>query len=27
VFGGILIIALMADGLRRGARRKGMLVV
>jgi ribose/xylose/arabinose/galactoside ABC-type transport system permease subunit len=27
VFGGILIIALMADGLRRGTRRKGMLVV
>ena len=27
VFGGILIVALMADGLRRGARRKGMLVV
>jgi ribose/xylose/arabinose/galactoside ABC-type transport system permease subunit len=27
VFGGILIIALMVDGLRRGAGRKGMLVV
>ncbi len=27
VFGGILIIALMADGLRRGTRRRGMLVV
>jgi ribose transport system permease protein len=27
VFGGILIIALMIDGLRRGTRRKGMLVV
>jgi ribose/xylose/arabinose/galactoside ABC-type transport system permease subunit len=27
VFGGILIVALMADGLRRGTRRKGMLVV
>jgi ribose/xylose/arabinose/galactoside ABC-type transport system permease subunit len=27
VFGGILIIALMADGLRSGGRRKGMLVV
>jgi ribose transport system permease protein len=27
VFGGILIIALMADGLRRGASRRGMLVV
>ena len=27
VFGGILIIALMVDGLRRGTRRRGMLVV
>jgi ribose/xylose/arabinose/galactoside ABC-type transport system permease subunit len=27
VFGSILIIALMVDGLRRGTRRKGMLVV
>jgi len=27
VFGGILIVALMVDGLRRGAGRKGMLVV
>jgi len=27
VFGGILIVALMVDGLRRGNRRRGMLVV
>lgn len=27
VFGGILIVALMIDGLRRGTRRRGMLVV
>jgi ribose transport system permease protein len=27
IFGGILIIALMIDGLRRTGRRKGMLVV
>lgn len=27
VFGGILIIALMVDGLRRGTQRRGMLVV
>ena len=27
VFGGILLTALMVDGLRRGARRRGMLVV
>jgi len=27
VFGSILIVALMVDGLRRGTRRKGMLVV
>jgi ribose/xylose/arabinose/galactoside ABC-type transport system permease subunit len=27
VFGSILIVALMVDGLRRGARRRGMLVV
>jgi ribose/xylose/arabinose/galactoside ABC-type transport system permease subunit len=27
VFGGILVIALMVDGLRRGTHRKGMLVV
>jgi ribose transport system permease protein len=27
VFGGILILALMFDGLRRGTRRRGMLVV
>jgi ribose/xylose/arabinose/galactoside ABC-type transport system permease subunit len=27
VFGGILIVALMVDGLRRGTRREGMLVV
>lgn len=27
VFGGILIVALMVDGLRRGTRRRGMLVV
>ncbi len=27
VFGGILIIALMVDGMRRGTRRRGMLVV
>jgi ribose transport system permease protein len=26
VFGGILIIALMVDGLRRGSRRRGTLV-
>jgi ribose/xylose/arabinose/galactoside ABC-type transport system permease subunit len=27
VFGGILIVALMVDGIRRGTRRRGMLVV